>query len=677
MTRMPASPRTRRLAYLGAALTVTLASAAAILFLLPHGPSGPATAQRVQVAHTEASHAAIAPLLVEPLVDASGSTRSTDPTGRRFRACDEVLSAIEAARPPAARTLVAPIFFGSRSVALAPYRLGDGYPARRLSFDGNLGNTDFAAALTRATEVARGFLSSPRAASARVVAIILTDGVPDLGDGRPAAALWPGIGRSVARLRATGAELYLLGVTDSSGPWRAAAVQWRRLLGAAHVRLVNSIFGLSTLSHSFAETALEVGAFQGARLDPGKSLSLRAGNFTAAFTIQATALAPRASVAFRSTAGRGPVRATLASRGDQRTWQVSAEPHNTLVVRNTGSAPVQVVLRADTAVLDPMDQPNPSLGAPIDAYVMSLRGGSGLALRQPRNDPLTLSAVLTSPGRPGPSAASAMQLTQFAPGTYLLSAPGRWSSGAYRLTVLTRSASGEVGRADYEIDPQSQPWASLRQPAHLTNLADASSVRLNVRLFLDESAVRPERVSSSGNASVLAQLCDLSGRVRASVWMAEAGDGSLTASVPAVVHDGLLKLSVIDKRGRIVSTRPVLWRMRATLAQTLVSRASLVALVLAIGIILCALALSLWIVLKPSLPGALVVTGAERPLRLELMGRKCRLARLSDAVGTSRWFILPASRSSLLLVRLGIHPRSTIIHRGRETAFDGRSVRLV
>jgi hypothetical protein len=159
--------------------------------------------------------------------------------------------------------------------------------------------------------------------------------------------------------------------------------------------------------------------------------------------------------------------------------------------------------------------------------------------------------------------------------------------------------------------------------------------------------------------------------------MTEASDGSLTASMPAVVHDGLLRLSVIDRQGRIVSTRLLLWRMRATFAQAVLAGLLFVAVAMAISIALLGLGLCLWIALKPALPGALVVTGGERPLRLELLGRKFKLATLSDSVGSSRWLILPASRSSLRVVRLGFPLRTTLIHRGRETAIDGRSARLV
>ena len=215
------------------------------------------------------------------------------------------------------------------------------------------------------------------------------------------------------------------------------------------------------------------------------------------------------------------------------------------------------------------------------------------------------------------------------------------------------------------------------RPRDSTSLADASTVPLDVTLFLDRRAIRPQQVSASGGSSVLAQLCDLSGRVRASVWMTETSSGSLTASMPAVLHDGLLKLSVIDKQGRIASTRLLLWRMRPTFAQAFVAHLLDVAVAAAIGIVLLSLGLGLWITLKPALPGALVVTGAERPLRLEVLGRKFKFETVSDAAGSSRWLILPASRSSVRVLRLGLPLRSAIIRRGADTSFDGRITRLV
>ena len=675
---MFSSSRKLRTICLCCTLSVALAFAIATPVILLHHRGSRELVQHAQATPSVISHVTVAPLLIEPMIDASGSMASTDPTGLRFTACEQLLKVVEAARPGPAKTFVAPIYFGSSAVAVSPYELGGKRASRRLFFGRDLGNTDFAEAIDRASAVARAFLKSPEMASGRVVVFVLTDGVPDLGHRRSATSLWPDIQHSVARLTTTGAELSLLGVTNESRSWRSAARQWRALLGPAQVRLAGSVSGLQGLYRSFAETALEIGRVQGTHLAAGASLRLQAGNYTAAFTIQATALQSGAALTVQDSTSSDTTSAVLGSRGEQRTWMLPAQPRESLAVHNVGSSPLLLTVRTEAAVLRPTGQLVPCIGAPSDGFLASLFDGLHEPISPLSSDPLALSAMLNSPQTMrGTVASSHMQVRAYAPGRYTLSVPGQWQSGAYRLTVLTRSSAGEIGRADYLVVPQLQPWANLVAPSRLTSLADASTVRLDVTLFLDRRAVRPEEVSASGSASVLAQLCDLRGRVRASVWMAEAGDGSLTASVPAVVHDGLLKLSVIDKRGRIVSTRLLLWRMRPTLAQMLISRAGLVALVLATGIILCALALSLWIVLKPALPGALVVTGAERPLRLELLGRRFKLARLSDAVGTSRWLILPASRSSLRLVRLGLHPRSTIIHCGRPTAFDGRSARLV
>jgi len=657
-----------------AALTVALPLA------LRQHPSEFHPGERQNATTAAVSQVPVAPLLLVRVTDASGSMKVTDPGGRRFGACEAMLAAVAAARPAPAKTIVAPIFFGSRTVAFKPYRLSAVRPARPASFGRDLGNTNFAQAIDAATAVVRAFLSSPENAAGRAVVFILTDGVPDLGNGRPVAALWPGIGRSVARLRRTGAEIDLLGISNSSSSWGAAALHWRALLGAAQVHLVDSSSSLYRLYRSFAQTSLEIGKLQGTQLKAGRSLELRAGDYSSAFTIQATALQSGAGISIQSGSSTTVlVSAALASRGEQRTWRIPTRPHDCLVVHNLGHTPVQVTTRTETAVLQPSGQLSPCIGAPVDGFLASLCNGLNEPISPLGSDPLALSALLTTPQTlHGPAAASPMQVRAYAPGRYTLSAPGRWQSGAYRLTVLSRSASGEVGRADYRLVPQLQPWASLAKPLRLTSLADASTVHLDVTLFLDKRAVRPEQVSASGSASVLAQLCDLGGgRVRASVWMTEAGDGSLTASMPAVVHDGLLRLSVIDRQGRIVSTRLLLWRMRATIAQAVLAGLLFVAVAMAISIALLGLGLCLWIALKPALPGALVVTGGERPLRLELLGRKFKLATLSDTVGSSRWLILPASRSSLRVVRLGFPLRTTLIHRGRETAIDERSARLV
>ncbi len=661
-------------------LCVGLAIAVAVAVAVPvtlRERSVPPPARRAMTAPSATSHVAGAPLLIVPVIDASGSMQSTDPSGLRFTSCDQMLRVVEGSRIRPAKTLVAPIFFGTRTVAVRPYQL-KGNSSPRLFFRGDLGDTDFAEALDKANGVARACLRSPRMASGRVVVFILTDGVPDLGDGRPAASLWPQIRSCVARLQSTGAEIYLLGVTNSSNSWRSAAEQWRTLLGPARVRLVGSSSELEGLYLSFAETALEIGKVQGTRLDAGESLRMRAGSYTAACTIQATALESRAAVSIQSSATAGTISAVLGSRGEQRTWQLPARPRESLLVHNVGDSPLLLSVRTEAAVLTPAGQPAPCIGAPLDGLLVSLLSGSGQPITSRDSDPLALSAVLTPPQTArGAVAAGPLQVRAYAPGRYALTAPGRWQSGAYRLTVLTRSAAGEVGRADYRITPQLRPWASLAAPSRLSSLADASTVPLKVTLFLDKRAVRPQQVSASGGASVLAELCDVSGRVCASVWMTETSGGSLTASMPAVLHDGLLKLSVIDKRGRIASTRLLLWRMRPTFAQALVARLADVTVAVAIGIVLLSLGLGLWLALKPALPGALVVTGAERPLRLEVLGRKFKFATVSDAAGSSRWLILPASRSSVRVLRLGLHLRSAIIRRGVETAFDGRIARLV
>ena len=655
---------------------VALAVAIPVTLLQHHGV--PAPVHLAPTTPSASSHVTVAPLVITPVIDASGSMRSTDPTGLRFTSGDTMLNVVEAARLPPAKTVVAPIFFGSHTVAVPPFQLGGDRSLHRLFFGGDLGDTNFAEALDRARTVARAFLGRPRTASGRVVVFILTDGVPDLGDGRPTAGLWPEIRRSVARLKSTGAEIYLLGVTNSSHSRRSAAEQWRTLLGPARVHLVGSASGLARLYVSFAETALEIGKVQGTRLDAGESMRTRAGNYTAACTIQVTALQSRVAVSIQSSATAGTISAVLGSRGEQRTWRLPARPQESFLVHNVGSFPLLVSVRTEAAVLKPTGQPTPCIGAPLDGLLVSLLSGSGQPITTHGNDPLALSAGLTPPQTlHGAVTAGSMQVRAYAPGRYALIAPGRWQSGAYRLTVLTRSASGEVGRADYRIEPQLQPWASLVAPSRLTSLADASTVPLKVTLFLDKGAIRPQQVSASGGSSVLAELCDVSGRVRASIWMTEMSSGSLTASMPAVLHDGLLKLSVIDQQGRIASTRLLLWRMRPTFAQALVAHLSDVTVAVAIGIVLLSLGLVLWVTLKPALPGALVVTGAERPLRLEVLGRKLKFATVSDAVGSSRWLILPASRSSVRVVRLGLHLRTAIIRRGVETAFDGRIARLV
>jgi hypothetical protein len=160
--------------------------------------------------------------------------------------------------------------------------------------------------------------------------------------------------------------------------------------------------------------------------------------------------------------------------------------------------------------------------------------------------------------------------------------------------------------------------------------------------------------------------------------MNETSDGSLTVSIPAAVHDGILRLSVVDKRGRTVSTRLLLWHMRPTFAQVVVTRLLQVAVAVAISIVVLGLGLGLWLAHKPPLPGSLVIRGAAAaPLRLEVLGRKFKLATVTDVAGTSRWLILPASRSSLRVVNLGLHLRSAIVRRGAETSFDGRVTRLV
>ena len=667
----------RRVICLCVGLVVAVAVAVAVPVTLRQH-SVPPPVKRAITAPSATSHVAVAPLVLVPVIDASGSMQSTDPSGLRFTSCDQMLKIVEGSRLRPAKTLVAPIFFGSRAVAMRPYQLEGNSLPRRLFFGGDLGNTNFSEALDGASTIARAYLGSPGMASGRVVVFILTDGVPDLGDGRPTAGLWPEIRRSVARLKSTGAEVYLLGVTNSSKSWRSAAEQWRTLLGHARVHLVGSASGLARLYVSFAETALEIGNVQGTRLDAGESLRTRAGNYTAACTIQATALQSRAAVTIQSSATTTTISAVLGPRGEQRTWQLAARPREAFVVHNVGRSPLLLSVRTEAAVLKPAGQPTPCIGAPLDGLLVSLLSGSGQPITPLGSDPLALSAVLTPPqALRSPVTARPLQVHAYAPGRYALGAPGRWQSGAYRLTVLTRSATGEVGRADYQIEPQLQPWASLVAPTRPTSLADASSVPLDVTLFLDKRAIRTQQVSASGGSSVLAQLCDLSGRVRASVWMTETSSGSLTASVPAVLHDGLLKLSVIDKQGRIASARLLLWRMRPTFAQAFVAHLLDVAVAAAIGIVLLSLGLSLWVTLKPALPGALVVTGAERPLRLEVLGRKFKLETVSDAAGSSRWLILPASRSSVRVLRLGLHLRSAIIRRGVDTSFDGRITRLV
>jgi hypothetical protein len=669
--------RLRVIAAFTAATLLVIASAAAGYLAVRPAPA-PTPARPVVRVTADATRIAPAPLLIVPLIDASGSMAYNDPAGLRYTASIEMLSAVAAARPAPAKTLVAPVYFGSRVVVGATTELGPGSTAA-VGYSGYLDDTDFRAALRAALPTVQSFRRSDGGRSGRAIVVILTDGTPDLPNAPSfSEALWPGIEGAVTDLRAAGGELYLLGVTDDTPGWKQAAERWRSILGSQNVLLARDAAGLHGLYRELAATALDLGVVAGSELRSGKTATLRAGTYSETLVARVTALEPDSTFRAHLSGETTATSVHMGGRGEQLTMRVPASRGVILTIENTSRSPLMVALTAQTSVLRPAVSVVPCVGAAIDGVLLDLRDGRAEPLGSVAADPLTLTATLTW-SQSETETVLPLDLRVLTRGQYEARAQGsaRWPASPCRLTVLSRSIGGEIGRMDYSIEPTAAVWAALTEPSDLFGLADAKGVPLRVVL---RDASHPAGVAKTGSApvSVSAELRRLDGSTAASSWLSAADKGTFSGILPGTVKDGVLRITVVGPDGTALSAREVAFRMRKTPLQLLLGGAIRYLTVAASVLLVVVLIAAVWLLLKPPLAGSLVVKGSGvRPQRFTVLGQRFGVVGVDDDSGRERWLVLPASRNAVRVLRVFPIPCQALVHRGSDVPFRGRTTRLI
>jgi hypothetical protein len=672
----------RRLRIVATSSTVALLTIAVGIgaYLVTHRAAASAPARPVVASVVAVRRVAPAPLLVVPVIDASGSMAKSDPEALRYVASNEMLSSLVAARPALARTLVSPVYFGTRAVSGRAKELGPGSLAG-LGYRGVLGDTNFRVALLKALPAVGEFRQSESGRSGRAIVVVVTDGAPDMPNviASP-GALWPGIEAAVADIKAAGGEVYLLGFAEDSKTWKNAAQRWRTILGPQNVLLARDAAGLHALYRDLAATALDLGVTAGIELAAGKTATLGAGLYSETLIARVTSLEDESSfLAWMSGEPTStPVR--LAARGEQVILRFPASSGAQLLVENTSAqVPLMVSLTSQTAILRPAPFA-PATGAPIDGLLMDLRDGHLHPISSATADPITLAATLTWSTLGGSPEIEPLDLRVLEPGRYEARSRNgaRWPASHCRLTVLTRSVAGEIGREDYSIEPTEVAWAALTEPADPFALADAGSVPLNVSIRVASRSATESEASTGAPFSVSAELRRSDGSAASSTWLAADGKGAFRGSLPGTVKDGVVRLTVVGSDGTAISVRDFPIRMRKTSTQLLVGAAVGYAATVGAVLLVLVLAAAAWLLLKPPLAGSLVVKGSgPRPQRFGVLGQRFGVVNVDDASGSERWFVLPSSRNAVRVLKLGLIPCQVSVHRGADVPFRGRTMRLV
>lgn len=670
------TPRRLRIAFL-ATVTAVLAGTVGLggyLALRPM-PARPATPYAAPEPVAQVSQIPPGNLLVVSVPDDSGSMRQSDPRNNRYTAQSEMFATIAAARPAPAKTEATVIHFGSDARVGPTIDVTAGHLPTD-GFDGYLGDTDFAAALGAALTPVKAFFCDPRNRGGRALVVITTDGIPDVSGTEPgASSLWGPIKKSVASLEDEGAEIYLIGITDDSHSWRDAATRWQALLGDNHVLLANGVSNLRAQYRDFARTALDIDSSAGQLLGPGRSLKVAAGRYTAAFAVSAFAPEAGTRLVVRNRVDAASADIQLGMRGERAVTGVPAAFGQTLDISNIGTAAALVAVIPQTAVLSPYSISTPCEGAPIEGLFFSLRDGLARPVLSDSRDPLALSASLQRPG----ADSLPLEVREVSEGLYeARSAASRtWEHGTYRLTVLSRSVAGEIGRADYAVQPTSTVWPATKGATDLFALSDSKTVPLQVD-------VRGERGSAMASASVgtllvAVQLSDLHDDQIYSAWLQPHRDGSFAGELPATVKDGIVRLTVVDAKGVTLSVREFPLRMRKSAFQLLVDRAEDVGLVVLLAVLCLSAGAGLWIASKPPIAGSLLVCDPRGTLqRFNVLGQKAGLVRLQGAGGAQRWLVLPAAaRDSVRVLKVLPFPCAAVVRRGTDTLFCGYTLRLV
>ncbi len=458
----------------------------------------------------DAQRAAIATDTVAA-VDLSGSTfgpNGTDPTGERFRAVHALIGLISSLRDGLADRFGI-ILFGSdappdASTGLTLLPSGTSLLYAKLQQPINMGNTNFAAAIRRAATS----LQTTSPGRARNL-VIVTDGMPDLGDGRPPQALIPDISAALHELPAD-VHTHLLIVGDDS-TWNQAQALWGGL-GLA------SIGRLTTTSDLLAEYLdvlrpdLGLERLYAGPVPANRSLSIAVPPLTDRLALTVLSLQPDPSSALTSPAGQrqgvrrsdNGVSLLTTINPTPGAWTATGLPPGLVVVERS---PLQIRVQhlAATVPMGRALQPE-----------LTLQTAQGYRPAQlPPSLPDHISASITAPN--GNQTAV----------NFHLSGPGHWAishsiptpaTGRYTLTLQPGTqASRPAPTIRYVVTPQ--PYADTQQPRN--HLDAGSPVTIAATLRFGRS-----RWDATPGTQIEAELRTDSGRILEQIPLRTLPDGS-------------------------------------------------------------------------------------------------------------------------------------------------------
>ena len=240
------------------------------------------------------------------------------------------------------------------------------------------------------------------------------------------------------------------------------------------------------------------------------------------------------------------------------------------------------------------------------------------------------------------------------------------------MTVLARSVSGIVGRADYSIEPTTAAWPIIRRPGDLFALKDADSVEIAVALAAPAAGASDTGAPSSISAEVLR----LDGSTSAAMWLTADSHGEFTGTLPGADKDAIVRVTVVGSDGAVLSTRDLPMRLRKTPMQAFLAESLRYGTAAVLTILVLCVGVAVWLLLKPPIAGSLVVKGGTRPQRFNVGGQRLARIAVEGSSGVEPWLVLPATRASVRVLKVGLIPSSTLLRRGIDHPFRGRSLRL-
>jgi VWA domain-containing protein len=409
------------------------------------------------------------------VVDLSGSTfgpNGTDPTGERFRAVRALIGVIASLRDGLADRFGI-VLFGSdappeASTGLALLPSGTSLLNSKLDQPTNMGNTNFAAAIHRA---ATSFQTTSRGRARNLV--IVTDGLPDLGDGRPPQALLPDIAAALHELPGD-VHTHLLVVGDDT-TWNQAETLWSGL-GLATIDRLRDTSDLLAKYLDLLRPDLGLERLYAGPSPKNGTRNIPVTPLTDRLAVTALSLQPDMSSTLISPAGQrqgvrhndNGVTVLTTSNPAAGTWTAQGLPPGVLVIERS---PLQIRVQQLTATV-------PYGRAQVPELMIQTAQGY-----RPTQIPPGLPHQITgSINAPGTTPERLVTFRSDRPGHWAVTQPIRTpSSGTYILTLrLDSRATPSQPPVRYTVG--AEPYLDIQQPRTSLNAGGAITVATNLRL---------------------------------------------------------------------------------------------------------------------------------------------------------------------------------------------------